>query len=292
MLSAQHNPQLDRYKKLLSYIEDHLNQDIDIKKVEEVCHYSYRNINRIFEAIHHETIGKYIRRLRLEKAAQFLKYSDIGLSQIAYQVGFEDRSAFSKAFKKKYGNSPKAYRNSTEAVRKETQKHLDPEEKSNRQKLKFEIEYLPGFEYLFLEYRGNYHELDAIEAHWETFLSFAEKKKLLSGNSILLTEIVDDEEISDQLNSRYRHALILEKPLDFELQDLYRTKTHKRQKYVKFTHLGSPQSSVEFYQQIFAFWMVDVGYELADAPLLEFYPNFEENQPEESLITEIYIPIT
>ena len=110
MKDAEDKPQLTRYKKLLAYLDEHLNAEVNIEKIEEISHYSYRNINRIFEAIHHETIGKYVKRLRLEKAAQFLKYSDLGISQIAYQVGFEDRSAFSKAFKKRYNTSPKDFR--------------------------------------------------------------------------------------------------------------------------------------------------------------------------------------
>ena len=42
--------QLERYKKLLSFIDNNFKSPIDIKKVEELSHYSYRNINRIFEA--------------------------------------------------------------------------------------------------------------------------------------------------------------------------------------------------------------------------------------------------
>lgn len=292
MKNPQNNPQLTRYKKLLTYLDDHLNEEVNIEKVEEICHYSYRNINRIFEAIRKETIGKYIKRLRLEKAAQFLKYSDMGISQIAYQVGFEDRSAFSKAFRKRYHLSPKDYRNNSESIRLEIQNTFDPEGAPDREKLHFEIEYLPDFEYLFLECRGNYQDLETINENWQTFLEFTDSKGLLNQNSILMTEIIDDNEVSDRLNSRYRHALILEKPIDFEPPNLYRVKFHKRQKYAKFTHQGSPQSSVEFYQKIYAFWMVDVGHELTDAPILEFYPNFDEDQPDDSFITEIYIAIS
>ena len=291
MTSQDNNPQLIRYKRLLAYLDDHLHQEINIQQVEEICHYSYRNINRIFEAIHHETIGKYVKRLRLEKAAQILKYSDIGISQIAYQVGFEDRSAFSKAFKKRFQQSPKDYRDSSETLRKEIQREFDPDENPDRQKLQFEIEILPTFDYLFLECRGSFNDLDEIEMNWQTFLDFTEEKGLLHQNAILMTEIVDDDEVSDELNSRYRHALILEKPLSFVPPNHYRIKSHKRQKYAKFTHKGSPQRTALFYQEIFAFWMADVAHELVDAPILEFYPNFDETQSEEALITEIYIAI-
>ncbi|MBV6644273.1 MAG: AraC family transcriptional regulator [Cyclobacteriaceae bacterium] len=286
------NLQLIRYKKLLTYLEEHLSEEINIQQVESICCYSYRNINRIFQAIHGETIGKYVKRLRLEKAAQFLKYSNMGISQIAYQVGFEDRSAFSKAFSKRYGSSPKDYRNNSEAIRQEIQKNFDLRADHNCQKLQFEIEVLHNFDYLFLEYHGDYRDMDKVYAHWQTFLESIEQKGLLSQHSILMTEIIDDDEIGDHLNSRYRHALILENSLDFEPPELFRIKTHKRQKYAKFKHQGSPKSLEGFYQEIYAFWMTDIGYELVDAPILEFYPNFDENLTEDSQITEIYIAIT
>ena len=291
MKDAEDKPQLTRYKKLLAYLDEHLNAEVNIEKIEEISHYSYRNINRIFEAIHHETIGKYVKRLRLEKAAQFLKYSNLGISQIAYQVGFEDRSAFSKAFKKRYNASPKNFRLNSESAVKDIQQQMDPLGNSRREKLQYEIEYLPDFQYVFLECRGNYYDLDALNAHWQTFLQFTDNQGLLTKDSILMTEIIDDIEISDELHSRYRHALILEKPLDFEPPGQYRVKAHGRQKYAKFTHQGSAESSIDFYQEIYAFWMTDVGLELADAPILEFYPNFDEDLAEDSLITEIYIAV-
>ncbi|MEM9526822.1 MAG: AraC family transcriptional regulator, partial [Bacteroidota bacterium] len=150
--------QLERYKKLISYIDENFKEDINIQIIEEVCHYSYRNINRIFEALHHETIGKYIKRLRLEKAAQYLKYSETGISDIAFEVGFEERASFNKAFKKKYGCSPTAFRASNESVREMMIKSILKEEGGKRQKLQFEIEYVPDFEFIFLEHRGDYED--------------------------------------------------------------------------------------------------------------------------------------
>ena len=97
----QNKVQLDNYKKLMAYINEHFKEEINIPRIEAICHYSYRNINRIFQAIHGETIGKYIKRIRLEKAAEYLKYSSSKIADIAFEVGFEDIASFSKAFKKK-----------------------------------------------------------------------------------------------------------------------------------------------------------------------------------------------
>lgn len=286
------NPtQLERYKKLLSYLENHFKEDINIDKIEDVSFYSYRNINRIFEALRNETIGKYIKRLRLEKAAQYLIYSEMPVSDIAYEVGFEDRSSFSKAFKSKYTFSPSVFRTHNEQLLETTKQSLLPQDIRNREPLKFEVEYLPEFESIFLEYRGNYDDLEAIDTSWDELIRYCTKKKLISENSIIFTEIVDDADISDALNFRYHFGLILEKPLSFIPENLFRKKVHKRQKYVKFVHKGSEKSSIELYKKIYAFWMLDINLELIDLPTIEFYPNYDKNLPEERLITEIYIPV-
>lgn len=283
--------QIKRYKKLLSYLEEHFREDINIEKIEEISFYSYRNINRIFEALHHETIGKFIKRLRLEKAAQYLIYSEMPISEVAYEVGFEDRTAFSKAFKNKYTFSPSAFRTHNEQLLETTTQSLLSDEGMCREPLKFEIEYLPEFESIFLEYRGNYDDLEAINTSWDELIHYCTKKRLISEKSIVFTEIVDDADISDALNFRYHFGLILERPLSFTPENLFRKKVHKRQKYVKFIHKGSDKSSIELYKKIYAFWMLDINLELIDLPTLEFYPNYDNHLPKEELITEIYIPV-
>ncbi|MEL6252264.1 MAG: AraC family transcriptional regulator [Bacteroidota bacterium] len=283
--------QLARYKKLLAFIDHNFKEDIDIPKIEEICHYSYRNINRIFEALHKETIGKYIKRLRLEKAAQYLTYSELGVTEIAYEVGFEDRAAFSKAFKNKYQLSPANFRKTQNSVRAELQLDLLAEEQEKREELEFEIAYLEDFSYLFLEYRGLQEDMGANDKVWEELYAYGNEKGVISEDSIFMLEIRDDEEISDSIHCRYNFALLLEKKLNFEPEGLFRLKEHKQQKYARFTHVGAPESSIEFYRKIYAYWMQDVGLELQDLPTLEFYPNYAENLPEEELQTEIYIPV-
>ena len=103
--------------------------------------------------------------------------------------------------------------------------------------------------------------------------------------------IIDDEQISDQINSRYHCGISLEKPLNFVPEGLIRTSTHQPQKYAKFIHQGSSESSLDFYNTVFAFWMEDVDLELADLPVLEFYPNFSDGLPVDQLITEVYIAV-
>lgn len=283
--------QLERYKKLISFIDKNFKEPINIEKIESISHYSYRNINRIFLALHNETIGKYIKRIRLEKGAQYLKYSDAPISDIAYEIGFEDRASFSKAFKKKYHCSPLVFRTNNELHNKNIQELSFLKENTKREKLQYEIEYLPDFEYIFLEYRGNYEDFSAVDNTWNQLENYVFKKGLLSDTSIFMTEIIDDEDISDHINTRYNTACILEQSLKFVPEGLFRTNTHRRQKYAKFIHKGSYNSCIEYYNKIYAFWMLDVMLELEDRSTLEFYPNITSNISVNDILTEIYIPV-
>ncbi|MEM8965011.1 MAG: GyrI-like domain-containing protein [Bacteroidota bacterium] len=283
--------QLQRYKKLLQFIDERFKEDINIPEIEEACHYSYRNINRIFEALNHETIGKYIKRVRLERAAQYLRYSEASISEIAHDVGFGDVAAFSKAFKNKFNCSPSAYRSGTQLVQHINRQVASHSQETRSDVLTFEIETLPDFQLLGLEYRGAYEDITAIKKTWYQLVEYAHKKKLLTEETIYLAEILDDDEISEHIKCRYTAAIILEDSLTIDSEGFFFTRTVGSRKYAKFLHQGSHESCPDTYHLIYSHWMTDVALEMADAPVLEFYLNDEADTATPDLRTEIYIPI-
>jgi AraC family transcriptional regulator len=56
------------------------------------------------------TVGEYLRRLRIERAADQLATGDQPLAEIALAAGFADQSHFSNVFRRRVGMSPSAYR--------------------------------------------------------------------------------------------------------------------------------------------------------------------------------------
>lgn len=52
------------------------------------------------------TPALYIRSLRLKKAQEYLKSSDLNITEIAYEVGFKDLSYFSRSFSEEFGKPP------------------------------------------------------------------------------------------------------------------------------------------------------------------------------------------
>ncbi|MDR0287518.1 MAG: helix-turn-helix domain-containing protein, partial [Clostridiales bacterium] len=55
------------------------------------------------------TLGHYILKIRLDKAAELLKNTDMTITETCYQIGIESPSYFSKAFKVQFGVSPSEF---------------------------------------------------------------------------------------------------------------------------------------------------------------------------------------
>ena len=61
---------------------------------------------RKLKAITGKSTAVFIRTIRLEAAKEQLQYTDKTVSEIAYAVGFNDPSWFSRAFKEEFGHPP------------------------------------------------------------------------------------------------------------------------------------------------------------------------------------------
>lgn len=92
------------------YIENHLDEDLRVEDAANAAGYSYYHFTRQFNALLGESVGSYIRKRRLAKAAKELLYSDARILDIALNCGFESSESFSRAFKLQYQVSPAAYR--------------------------------------------------------------------------------------------------------------------------------------------------------------------------------------
>lgn len=286
--------QIDRYRALIDFIHNSFKREITKKEIENICFYSYRNINRIFLAIHQESIGQYIKRIRIEKSAEYIKFTHSKIADIASNVGFSNLAAFSKAFKNTFGISPLKYRKKAVENGLSSIHLIDKDFVLSNQEIDYEIVLLQKLRVLYLPYKGDYKKIKVIETVWNELLTYAEENNLLMNNTTFLAEILDDNEITEYNNCRYNAAITIPESEQFSPIGMFNVKKVSKQKYAKFTHIGSHQSSFETYTKIFANWMTTIRLELVDKPILEIYLNGQNDEKEmikEKLITDIYIPI-
>jgi AraC-like DNA-binding protein len=68
------------------------------------------HLNKSVKSVTGKTAIALLNEMRLTEAKSRLKYTDLSISEIAYQLGFEDQSYFSRFFKKATGHSPVKFR--------------------------------------------------------------------------------------------------------------------------------------------------------------------------------------
>ncbi|MCD7035187.1 AraC family transcriptional regulator [Metabacillus sp. GX 13764] len=97
---------LDRMNAVLDYIEDHLEQDIDYKRLARIALCSEFHFSRMFASLTGFSLSEYIRRRRLTLAAFDLQKSDLRILEVANKYGYESADSFSRAFQKTHGIKP------------------------------------------------------------------------------------------------------------------------------------------------------------------------------------------
>lgn len=98
-------------KEMVSYIQQNYTGKISLKEFGEQFHLSGKYISRYFKEHFHITLSQYVTYLRLEHAKQLLQDTDIPVTEVAMQSGYQNVSYFIRSFKKTYEISPLKYRN-------------------------------------------------------------------------------------------------------------------------------------------------------------------------------------
>lgn len=96
--------------KILFYIEENLNEDLNLDKIANEFNYSKFYIERVFTKKMNCTLYKYIQRRRLTEAARKLVETDKAIIEIAYEAQYNSQQAFTLAFNQLYLCTPFTYR--------------------------------------------------------------------------------------------------------------------------------------------------------------------------------------
>ncbi|GEP62713.1 helix-turn-helix transcriptional regulator [Clostridium beijerinckii] len=97
-------------KKSIEYIENNLNKKIQLKELADKAFLSKYHFHRVFHSVVGEPVAEYIRKKRLEEAANELLTTENKIIDIALKYQFSNQESFTRAFKKLYGIPPKEFR--------------------------------------------------------------------------------------------------------------------------------------------------------------------------------------
>lgn len=101
---------IEHIAAVISYIEAHLNEKLDLDAVARGSGYSKYHLHRMFTDTVGVTLHDYIQRRRLTEAAKLLVFSQKPILDIALVAGYESQQAFTAVFKSMYKQTPLEYR--------------------------------------------------------------------------------------------------------------------------------------------------------------------------------------
>ncbi|MFC5626406.1 AraC family transcriptional regulator [Algoriphagus winogradskyi] len=99
-----------RMDQVMRYILDNSKRQITLEEVAEQAYMSKEAFCRFFKLRTRKTFTQYVQQLRITEAKKLLLETDLSISQVSFQVGFQTLSHFNKTFKGLTAMTPKDWR--------------------------------------------------------------------------------------------------------------------------------------------------------------------------------------
>lgn len=97
-------------KKILGFVYVNYNKKIKLEEISDHVNLTPQYLCAFFKEMTKTTLTEYINHHRIESALTLIKDSELSMTEIALECGFDTPSYFNRVFKKQVGCSPKNYR--------------------------------------------------------------------------------------------------------------------------------------------------------------------------------------
>lgn len=111
MFKGQKIHEDDTIKEVQNFIEESVTEKLSVDALAEKFSIGRRTFERRFKKATQNSVAEYIQRVKIEAAKKQLETGRKTVSEVMYEVGYNDTKAFREMFKKITGLSPLEYRN-------------------------------------------------------------------------------------------------------------------------------------------------------------------------------------
>jgi AraC family transcriptional regulator len=277
----------ERINRVIFYVEAHLSEPLSLEALAKVAFFSPHHFHRIFAAFTGEPLAAFIRRLRLERAAQHLLHLDAPVTEIALGAGYETASAFTRAFVGLFGVTPTEYRQRHEPISLRGARPLALSAVTEDSTMTPQIRTIDPMPVLFVRRTGPYHQ--AAGEAFGVLCQFAGPRGLLGPAARMIGISHDDPHVTEEAKFRYDACVTTDR--DVQPEGEVSQKTVAGGKYAVLLHAGSYDGFQQTYDQIFKGWLPGSGEQLREEPCFELYLNSPDQVKPDDLRTEIWLPL-
>lgn len=279
---------LDRMNESMAYLEAHLTDDFDLDRAAQIACCSTFHFQRMFSYIADIPLSEYIRRRRMTLAAFDLQNGNGKILDIALKYGYESPTSFNRAFQSIHGIPP-----SMAKKKGATLKAFPP--------ISFKISIKGDTEMNYrIETKGAF-KIVGVKEHYELSVEECFERVPLFWQKTAASGIL--EKLCPLMGKEPRGILGVSTCMDGKDFDYYIAVASDKETpagmveylvpactWAVFESVGAmPHAIQNLQKRIVTEWLPTSGYEYANAPDIEAYP--EGNQMSEDYRCEVWLPI-
>jgi AraC family transcriptional regulator len=285
-----------RILRVLVHVQSHLDDDLALDDLARIANCSPYHFHRVFSGMVGEGVKEHVRRLRLERAAQRLRFTGQPIVQIALDAGYETHESFTRAFQAMFDEAPSDFRKthrvvahgpSAAGVHYAGTGTLDAFRPVTRDPpLTVRVESMAPLRVAFRRHVGAYADVGPI---WGQLAFWAGRRGLIGLGTRFLGVVHDDPEVTAPARLRYDAAITVPERVKGEGE--VATQIIEPGRYAVTCHRGSYETIGLTYARLCGEWLTQSGKEYRSAPAIEFYLNSPRDVPPDQLLTDIYLPL-
>jgi AraC family transcriptional regulator len=284
-----------RINRVIDHLRENLDRQVKLEELAKVACFSEFHFHRIFSAVSGETLNNFTNRLRLEKAARLLRYSDQSLTNIALDCGFSSSATFSRAFRQVYDTSPREFRKSGEIKKSKICKELFSGEgyllpmSADEKRAAFPVRLIDAPERQVAYIRvTNAFEMDRVLAALRTMIEWAKSADIFS-EATLFGMSVDDPHVTPK--HLYRYEVCLASSLPFQCREGISKMKMPAMRYAATRVSGDIRKVSTATDYLIRGWLINSDYEPEHAPGLEIFLDKEKAMDWSHFELELCIPV-
>jgi AraC family transcriptional regulator len=278
-----------RLDKVVMYLADHLDAELDIHRLAEEAHLSPYHFHRVYAAMVGETVAETVKRLRLHRSALELITTAAPVAKLAAEAGYASVQSFTRVFRDAYGLPPAAYRRRGEQldIAAGIARGLHPSQRKPEPDMyPVKIQEIPPQRVAAMEYRGDYTQIGPT---FERLSLWAAGKGLMAPTSRSYGIYYDDP--ASMPVDKLRADACVTVPEGTRVDgDVKLTQTPSG-RCAEIIHVGPYSELHRAYDWFYREWLPRSGEAPGDQPCFEEYLNDPRHVAPSKLETAIRIPL-